>query len=401
MARIEQYLSGVSFLEYQAFLDDFKKELAITKIEKATELLLDTSQKEVFGKIFDVEVYPSPSFLFPHGTGDFVACDFGLKKGSEFSNELVVRVVNKVLAEESLFDERRAKRPLQKSLETDWLKKLKEANPEERCRFCHIFTNTPEEIWGRTIGKQSATAANASGYDALNGLVIPTSEYHNPENLTEEVLIEMFDIAQEWMRKAKIYDYEAIYPTITWNHLPRAGQSVFHPHLGVEVALRKPYQKVEKVRKAAADYLYANHYPFWGDLAYCLSPLGLVYERGTAKIIFNPAPVKEKEVIIFQDTEDLGAKLNRDFVSAVFEIKSFWENLGSTSFDLAIYLFPLNGNFQGWEGWRNVARMVERGQETVKSSDIGSMELYVASVVASDPFVLARAFSDFRSQKKS
>jgi hypothetical protein len=37
-----------------------------------------------------------------------------------------------------------------------------------------------------------------------------------------------------------------------------------------------------------------------------------------------------------------------------------------------------------------MVHVVDRGSPEVRSSDIGSMELFAASVVSADPFVLAR-----------
>jgi hypothetical protein len=39
-------------------------------------------------------------------------------------------------------------------------------------------------------------------------------------------------------------------------------------------------------------------------------------------------------------------------------------------------------------------RIVDRGDPTARTADIGAMELYAASVVSSDPFRLAAALDD-------
>ena len=46
---------------------------------------------------------------------------------------------------------------------------------------------------------------------------------------------------------------------------------------------------------------------------------------------------------------------------------------------------------EDWRGFPPIARIVDRGDPANKTSDIGAMELYAASVISSDPFRLADA----------
>ena len=63
-------------------------------------------------------------------------------------------------------------------------------------------------------------------------------------------------------------------------------------------------------------------------------------------------------------------------------------------------VIPFYGDCTVWvrspdgEDWRRfppIARLVDRGDPANKTSDIGAMELYAASVIATDPFRLAEA----------
>jgi hypothetical protein len=62
---------------------------------------------------------------------------------------------------------------------------------------------------------------------------------------------------------------------------------------------------------------------------------------------------------------------------------------GVVAHDLALYLPPLIADGSDWERFPPLARLVDRGDPGNRTCDIGSMELYAASVIASDPFVVA------------
>jgi len=57
--------------------------------------------------------------------------------------------------------------------------------------------------------------------------------------------------------------------------------------------------------------------------------------------------------------------------------------------DLALYLPPLTADGADWRRFPVIARLVDRGDPANRTCDIGSMELYAASVIASDPFAIA------------
>ena len=54
---------------------------------------------------------------------------------------------------------------------------------------------------------------------------------------------------------------------------------------------------------------------------------------------------------------------------------------------------PLIADGNDWRRFPPHARLVDRGDPANKTSDIGGMELYAASVVAADPFLLAEALA--------
>jgi hypothetical protein len=52
---------------------------------------------------------------------------------------------------------------------------------------------------------------------------------------------------------------------------------------------------------------------------------------------------------------------------------------------------PLGPTQEDWADFLTVVYIVDRGDPSNRTSDMGGMELYAASVVASDPFRVAEA----------
>ena len=67
------------------------------------------------------------------------------------------------------------------------------------------------------------------------------------------------------------------------------------------------------------------------------------------------------------------------------------------SFNLAIYQPPLTATPEDWTGFPYVVRIVDRGSLTIKTADIGAMEMFAQSVVTSDPFTVGDALRAARS----
>ncbi|EKD85243.1 MAG: hypothetical protein ACD_38C00063G0006 [uncultured bacterium] len=143
-----------------------------------------------------------------------------------------------------------------------------------------------------------------------------------------------------------------------------------------------------------ADYQYFNHVPFMEDMAYSLRGLGLVHDMDTAHIIFNPTAVKEREVMIYSN--DTGKLPNGDLSHAAFSVIEWWRRIGVTSFDMVVYMPPLGPKDESyWHNFYPLMRMVDRGSEGAKTSDFGTMEVYVSPVVASDQLKQSAMFGQY------
>jgi len=76
---------------------------------------------------------------------------------------------------------------------------------------------------------------------------------------------------------------------------------------------------------------------------------------------------------------------------AIARTVATYRALGVMSYNMALYLPPLSPDGEDWRRFPPLARLVDRGDPANKTSDIGAMELYAASVIAADPFRLAEA----------
>jgi hypothetical protein len=87
--------------------------------------------------------------------------------------------------------------------------------------------------------------------------------------------------------------------------------------------------------------------------------------------------------------------VNDSLKDRIYEsLECYRDRLGVTSFNLVIYTPPWAGTPENWEGFPVVVRIVDRGDPSTRTVDIGAMELYAQSVVSSDPFQLARTLNE-------
>jgi hypothetical protein len=102
-------------------------------------------------------------------------------------------------------------------------------------------------------------------------------------------------------------------------------------------------------------------------------------------------PIKERELwVVGQPGMD---ELHAAFTSMVARVAvAYRDALGVRAFNLALQRPPLDPDRAARDGWQSLpplVRIVDRGDPDSRSSDIGAMELYAASVVGSDPFEVA------------
>jgi len=250
--------------------------------------------------------------------------------------------------------------------------------------FCRPQEGTPADVFGRERGEHSVTASNVAKYDGFHGVIV--FDDHNPLHLTPEKVADYVSVGLKWFRRVLETDPKARYPFLMWNCLWRAGGSIIHGHAQVTATRGTHYPKVEYLRRAAAAYRAEHGSDYFDDLYRIHNALGLaISAEGGVRAFVSLSPVKEKELVVIGSSAD-DEPLQRT-VGALLE--GYVRTLGVQTFNVAFYMPPLGPTDEDWSVFPTVVYLVDRGSPANRTSDIGAMELYAASVVASDPFQVA------------
>lgn len=302
----------------------------------------------------------------------------------------IVRVTDRVTLEGTLFNGLRASRPLDTGVDTDL---AAEISATEGDPFCSPESGTPADVFGRARGEHSVTASNVAKYDGFHGVIV--FDDHDPLKLTPEKVSDYISTGMEWFRRARETDPEARYPFLMWNCLWRAGGSIIHGHAQATATRGSHYPKVERLRRDAARYAEAHASDYFDDLYRLHDALGLsVPASGGVRAFASLTPIKEKEVVLL-----CSSARDEALHATVGELlRAYVDSLGVRSFNVAFYLPPQDGE---WGEFPVLVHLVDRGEPASRTSDMGAMELYAASVVASDPFRVAQALSGWSETKIS
>jgi hypothetical protein len=297
------------------------------------------------------------------------------------TEQKIIKVTNLVTYEGSIFNSLRALRPRQYE---DRLRV--EARLMDRAKddpLSKPLEDTPEDLFGRIKGKYCITASNIAKYDGLHGMII--FKDFNPLKFSREEVIDYLDTGWKWAQKAHQFDPSAKYYFFLWNSLKKAGASLAHGHAQVVLSREHHYTKIEALRHAALHYKAENGSDYFDDLYQVHLDLGLALEKNGIRILSYLTPIKEKEIML------LSPGLNNSFKERLYEVLAcFRDCMHVTAFNVGIAFPPFNFHTKGWEDFPVVARIVDRGYPWDGSSDFGTMELYAASIISSDPFQVAR-----------
>ena len=357
----------------------------IANLEKFVQALAPDDRAR-FERIFKVtttvgELKP------PETMHDWIRKYFGSLEAVQ--KQRIVKVTNLITLEAALFNELRASRPMEVKDAAD-LEQTILSNVGDP--FCKPLEGTPEDVFGRVKGKHCITASNVAKYDGFHGLVV--FDQHNPLRFTADEVQDYFDTALCWAREAHCADKEARYFFLMWNCLWRSGASILHGHMQMTLGQGMHYARVEHLRRSALLYKLAHGRDYFGDLYAVHRALGLTSEDEDVHILSYLAPIKEREVIL------VSQHLDQNLKQAVYRVlKCFVEALGVRSFNLALYMQPIDSVPEDWSGFPFVVRIVDRGDPNNKTADFGAMELYASSVITSDPFQVAQTLAKSLSQQ--
>src|SRR5918999_524363 len=353
---------------------------AVRKITDLRALISDLSPEDriLAKRIFDVST-TTGRLDPPEAMHAWIEKSFG--SVNQVTAQRIVKVTNRITLEGTLFNGLRASRPLDTGVSLDLDREIAATKGDP---FCHPKEGTPADVFGRVEGEHATTASNVAKYDGFHGLIV--FDDHNPLHLTPEKVAGYVSVGLEWGRRALKADPEAHYPFLMWNCLWRAGGSIIHGHAQVTATRGSHYPKVERLRRAASAYKRKHGSDYFGDLYSVHDSLGLVIPAESGVRAFaSLSPVKEKELVVIGDSSQ-DDSLQRT-VGALLE--SYVRALSVRSFNVAFYMPPFGPTDEDWSGFPTVVYLVDRGSPANRTSDIGAMELYAASVVASDPFRVA------------
>jgi len=343
---------------------------------------LPAGQRAGFERIFHLNV-TSGEVVPPAAMYGWLSDQFG--SVDAVRRQRIVKVTNKVILAGALFNELRARRPIEAPPGGDDLAATIEGSAGGP--FCHPWERTPADVLGRIEGEHAVTASNVAKYDGWHAVVI--FDEHDPLRFSAERVADYVDTAQRWAQVVHETDPEACYPFFLWNCLWRSGASILHGHAQMAVTKGMHYAQVEGWRQAALRYRAAHGADYFSDLVDVHRSLGLAMEHGSATILPSLTPFKEKETMI------VGAHLDGDLKSALYRVlRAFVERLGVQSFNVGLYQPPLVEVAEDWAGFPHIFRIIDRGNLQSKTSDVGAMEFYAQSVVATDPFRVADALRD-------
>jgi hypothetical protein len=301
------------------------------------------------------------------------------------TSQRIVRVTDRVTLEGALFNDLRARRPMSVP-EKSGAEVAETIRSTENDPFCHPETGTPADEFGRISGRLGVTASNVAKYDGYHGVLVFTA--HDPlAPMDAAAIADHFTTARKWAEAAVARDPAAPYYFLMWNCLWRAGGSIVHGHMQMTTTHGMHYPKVERLRQAALAYAERHRRDYFDDVWLVHDALGLGVSVGGARVFATLTPVKEREIVILGMPRSGEGTIAAGVSHALRALRS----VGVVAHDLALYLPPLAADGADWQRFPPVARLVDRGDPGNRTCDIGSMELYAASVIASDPFVVAAA----------
>jgi hypothetical protein len=297
------------------------------------------------------------------------------------TEQRVIKVTNRRTFEGSLFNELRARRPLEARIPADLADEIARTAPDP---FCEPELNTPEDTFGRVRGTSAVTASNIAKYDGYHGVVIFAE--HDPLAFTRNSVQDAIAVSKEWFERCHAEDSSAVYPLIMWNCLWKSGASIPHGHMQISLSRDMHYGMIERQRRTTVDYRNEFGSSYYDDVFAVHEALGLGVTHRGVRVMAHLTPRKEKECVL------TGNALDEDFVGVLYEVlHCLTDILNVVSFNLVFWMPPLVDTGEDWSEFPVVVRMVDRGDPLNRTADFGAMELYAASVVSSDPFRVAES----------
>jgi len=295
----------------------------------------------------------------------------------------IVRVTNNVTLEGALFNDLRAMRPMEVKGGDEVRSTIASAANDP---FDRPLEGTPADTFGRVKGTHGVTASNVAKYDGYHGVLV--FDEHDPLAPMDAAAVrDHLETTRRWGEAALAEDPAARYLFVMWNCLWRAGGSIVHGHMQMTATRGAHYPRVEALRRQAIAYDSATGRDYFDDLWLVHDALGLGVDVDGVRVLSSLVPIKERECIVIGRP---GADAS-SLAGAIARVVGAYRASGVLAHNMAVYLPPLAPDGENWRRFPPIARLVDRGDPASRTSDIGAMELYAASVIATDPFRTADA----------
>jgi hypothetical protein len=319
-------------------------------------------------------------------------------------HQQIVRVTNRWTFEGATFNPLRSRRPgsgvtagIASALPPELRARIEDSSGDD---FCDPLHRTPADTFGRVQSKHLVTAANVAKADGWHSVGI--FDRHDPLGIDSELVTDMLSAAGEWADRAHASDPSARFLFLLWNCLWRAGASLVHGHIQMTLSHRMAHARVEQLHAVARRYRLETGSDYFADLARVHRALGLSVADDKIEWYASLTPIKEREIVLTAPTyldgvlqpEELGVLSEPLFTT----LACLQRQMGVLAFNAGIFGPPLATSGQSsvgeqvedWTGFPLIARLVDRGNPLSTTSDIAGLELFGSSVVASDPFEVAR-----------
>ena len=348
---------------------------------------LSPQLRDVWARMFNVSMATGTT-VAPASMHAWIAQQFGNLR--DVQEQTIIRVINRMTLEETLFNPLRARRPAAadgpdgEALE-QWIVEELAArdifgSPEEQ---------TTADVFGRVRGQFCVTAANVAKYEGWHGLVI-FDEPH-PLRWSRAQLRDYLDTAWRWLLAAHAHDPAALYPIIVWNCLPKSGATLMHGHMQVALAHGQAYAHVEQWRRAAASYRSTWQQNYFDDLFALHAALELdVLHATNVRALASLTPQRSREVVVVSSMSRPRAMQLQSLADGLYHVlRGLMDTQHMRAFNVGVVLPPLGRTLEDWSDMPLFARVMDRGAPLSRHSDIGAVELMATGCVVTDPFDVA------------
>jgi hypothetical protein len=329
------------------------------------------------------------SAVVPPPMARWVAERFGAVEAVE--RQTIVRVVNRLTLEATLFNPLRALRPAGEVTGDDEIAAWLTNELAGRDFFADPLRETTADLFGRIEGRFCVSASNVAKYDGWHGVIV-FAEPH-PLRFGHEQLEDYLDVALRWLAAAHECDPLAVYPMITWNCMPKSGASIAHGHMQVALGRGMHYARPEGWRRAAEAYESSTGEDYFAALNDVHLGLGLgLAARSAVRVFAHLTPLRGREVVMLAEAPSEHERRSlAPLLAGVLAptLRVMIEHQGVRAFNLGVSLPPFGATAESWRGVPVVARVADRGSALTYRNDWGAMELFANGCVTADPFVVA------------